>query len=347
MAQSEEKKSIFFSVIIPIYKVEDCLRKCVDSVLQQTFKAFEVLLIDDGSPDNCPAICEEYAAADKRVRVIHKQNGGLVSARNTGIKNAVGSYICYVDGDDWVEKDWLIVLYRELCKAGKPDMAVYNAYYEYDDRTEQIPSYVDSGYYNKERLVKEIYPYMMYDSSLPFFTGKVFPAAWNKVYRRELLAEHYCREEQIGIAEDNAFTFECLYYANSVSFCKDVLYHYNRCNEGSMISRYNAAYFEKSQLMCHYLETRLSGIETYLDNQINVFLAAWVIMAVFHEIRFQGSFLKACKSIKEKLGKSDVFEKITLKKLPFFVRGYLWLLRHHAYHLAGIGAKLLVNWRKI
>lgn len=347
MVQSEKKNSIFFSVIIPIYKVEDCLRKCVDSVLQQTYRDFEVLLIDDGSPDNCPEICEEYAAMDKRVRVIHKQNGGLVSARNTGIKNAMGSYICYVDGDDWVEKSWLDVLHTVLCEAGKPDMAVYNAYYEYDDRTEQIPSYAEAGYYDKKRLEKEIYPYMIYDSSLPFFTGKVFPAAWNKVYRRELLAEHYCREEQIGIAEDNAFTFECLYYADSVLFCEDVLYHYNRCNEGSMISRYNAAYFEKSQLMCRYVVKQLFGRETYLDEQLNVFQAAWVIMAVFHEIRFRDSFSKAWKSIKANLKKSDVFERLDLKKLPFFVRGYLWLLRHHAYRMAGICAKLLVNWRKI
>ena len=96
--------------LIKIYKVEKYLNKCIDSILKQTFQDFELILVDDGSPDKCPKICDEYAKKDKRVRVIHKENAGLVAARNTGIKEAKGDYICYVDGDDWISENLLQIV---------------------------------------------------------------------------------------------------------------------------------------------------------------------------------------------------------------------------------------------
>lgn len=334
---------VLFSIIVPIYKVEDCLRRCVESIIRQTYRDFEVLLIDDGSPDNCPAICDEYSARDPRIRVIHKQNGGLVSARNTGIQNAKGKYICYVDGDDWVEENLLEVLQELIMQENEPEMIIYNAYIDYPDRTEKLPEYVECGYYDKERLRQEIYPRMIYDPSLPFFTGSVFPAAWNKVYRRELLEQHYCRDERIGLAEDNAFTFECLYHAGAVFFCKDTLYHYNRCNEGSMISKYNESFFQKSQLVCRYIEQNLAGKEDCLDSQISVFHAAWVIMAVFHEVRYQ-PFGVAGKNISRKIGRSGELARIRFRKLPFLARGYLVMLRLHLYFLAEVCARIWVKY---
>ncbi len=100
-----------FSIIIPVYNVEKYLNKCVDSVLNQTFTDFEVILVDDGSPDNCPAICDSYAEKDKRVRVIHKQNGGLICARKSGLEAARGDYIGFVDSDDWIEEN----MYELFC----------------------------------------------------------------------------------------------------------------------------------------------------------------------------------------------------------------------------------------
>ena len=93
------------SVIVPIYNVEKYLRRCVDSILNQTYKNLEVVLVDDGSPDACPAICDEYAQKDKRIKVVHKQNGGVSSARNTGLDFATGDYIAFVDRDDYIEVD--------------------------------------------------------------------------------------------------------------------------------------------------------------------------------------------------------------------------------------------------
>lgn len=110
------------SIIVPVYKVEKYLRRCVDSILAQTFTDFELLLIDDGSPDNSGKICDEYAALDPRIRVFHKPNGGVSSARNLGIDNARGEWIAFVDSDDWIEKYFLDALYP-FCDEGA-DMAV-------------------------------------------------------------------------------------------------------------------------------------------------------------------------------------------------------------------------------
>lgn len=104
------------SIIVPVYKVEPYLRKCVDSILAQTFTDFEVILVDDGSPDNSGKICDEYASKDSRVRVIHKKNGGLSSARNAGIDVARGKYLGFVDSDDYIEKDMYELLYDNIVK---------------------------------------------------------------------------------------------------------------------------------------------------------------------------------------------------------------------------------------
>ncbi len=343
MEHSEEARDIPFSVVIPIYKVEDCLERCVDSVLGQSFEDFEVILVDDGSPDGCPALCDRYGERDSRVRVLHKENGGLVSARNAGIKAARGRYVCYVDGDDWVSDRLLETMYRALGEQGEPDMVVYRAVYQYDVGQEDIPCHVESGLYDKARLEREIYPAMMYDAGLPFFTGKVFPAAWNKIYRRELLLEHYCRDERIGLAEDNAFVFECLYFADSVYFCEDRLYYYNRCNEGSMISCYNEKYLEKSQLVCQYLRERLGGRQPYLDRQIQVFQAAWLMMAAFHEVRFGPSGRIARGRIREKIGKSHMIGECSFAFLPLVPKIYLLLLKMHCYSLVWLVSRLRIK----
>ena len=111
------------SVIIPVYKVENELKRCVDSVLNQTYKNLEILLIDDGSPDNCPKMCDEYAEIDSRIRVIHKENGGLSDARNAGLEVAQGEYIAFIDSDDWVEDDYIEILYTNAIKE-KADISI-------------------------------------------------------------------------------------------------------------------------------------------------------------------------------------------------------------------------------
>ena len=116
------EKEDLISIVIPVYKVEKYLEKCVESVINQTYKNLEILLVNDGSPDNCPKICDEYAQKDNRIKVIHKENGGLSDARNAGIDVAAGKYIAFVDSDDYVSNDYIEYMYN-LIKEYNTQMA--------------------------------------------------------------------------------------------------------------------------------------------------------------------------------------------------------------------------------
>ena len=102
------------SVIIPVYNVEKYLEECIQSVLKQTYKNLEIILVDDGSPDNCPKMCDEWAKKDSRIKVIHKQNGGASSSRNTGLDVMTGDFMCFIDSDDFIAKNYIEVLYNNL-----------------------------------------------------------------------------------------------------------------------------------------------------------------------------------------------------------------------------------------
>ena len=121
------------SIIVPVYNTEKYLRRCIDSVLAQTYQDFELLLIDDGSKDSSGAICDEYAAQDARVRVFHKENGGVSSARNVGLDNARGEWITFVDADDWIESDMLELLLRKGEETGA-DIVMGDLLFAYPDR---------------------------------------------------------------------------------------------------------------------------------------------------------------------------------------------------------------------
>lgn len=105
------------SVVVPVYNVEQYLEQCVESIRQQTYRNLEIILVDDGSPDNCPKICDILAQKDKRIKVIHKENTGTADARNIGVEQANGDYIIFVDGDDWIHKDLISIFYRTLIES--------------------------------------------------------------------------------------------------------------------------------------------------------------------------------------------------------------------------------------
>ena len=160
------------SIIIPVYKVEKYLEKCIKSVLDQTYKNLQIILVDDGSPDNCGNICDDYARVDNRIEVIHKANGGLSDARNVGLKAARGEYIGFVDSDDYVSNEMFENLYNTLI-SNDVDVAICNFYIVIDDKN--IIKNADNGVeiYNKLEILKEI-----------LLDKKIQSYAWNKLYKR-------------------------------------------------------------------------------------------------------------------------------------------------------------------
>lgn len=224
-----------FSIIIPVYKVEKYIDECVQSVLGQSFRDFELILVDDGSPDGCGAILDGYAAADSRVRVIHQQNGGVAKARTVGAHAAVGSYIMNIDGDDYIENNSLALLAEKIEKFSA-DVYCFG-YYSLSGGTEEehLPDMDEGVVQNRDALYRRI----IFDREKPFFTFGVFPSVWSRVVKRELyLKRQSMIDEKITLGEDFAVTIPIMFEAESIYVIRRPLYCY-RVVPGSISRRYN------------------------------------------------------------------------------------------------------------
>lgn len=211
------------SVIVPVYKVEPYLRKCVDSILNQTYRNLEVILVDDGSPDKCGEICDEYAARDPRVKVIHKANGGLSDARNAGLDICKGRYIAFVDSDDWIEPEMYQRLY-ELLVRFNADMSVGGVA---DDIEENGRTYTSQ----KSNYGQEPFSESNVEAMKRFFENSW--ASWDKLYRRELFDN--IRFPVGEINEDEAIVLHLLDRCKTVCYTSELFYHYmKRINSGSI-----------------------------------------------------------------------------------------------------------------
>ena len=340
-----EGEIVQFTVIIPIYKVEEYLERCVDSVLAQTFSDFEVILVDDGSPDRCPQICDEYEKKDSRVRVIHKQNGGLVSARNAGIFAAKGDYITYVDGDDWVKPGLLQFVHDRIAESSVPvDMIIFAAEKVFENHSEPMLNHVEEGWYDRERLEREVFPYLLRG----FNTSKTISGhTWNKPCRRELQVEHYVRDERIRMFTDLPMTIEIILNCKNVYICNDQFYLYNQTNLGSILSIGKKNYLTESFFhFVSYLQERLHGISPSIDQQLNDVPVNLMIRTGMGEIQKDQSFNLAVRSFKNELRKSGMLKLVNMKGIPATHKLFVVLLKLHLYALAMVLCALNVRKSK-
>lgn len=243
---------IMFSVIVPVYRVSDYLEKCIESILQQTYQDFELILVDDGSPDDCPQICDKYAQADSRIRVIHKENGGLVSARQAGAKEANGDYICCIDGDDWVAPDYLESFAKsiKLCNA---DIVCCNSYLAQIDGNKECKSGIAPGVYDRARIEKELFPLLLENEKNQYFP----PSLCMKAIRRNLFQPEQAEvDPSIVIGEDRAVEIPCVCRSNYIVMLDDCLYYY-RVNTQSMTRNKKGFSWDSLEAFALHLPRRL------------------------------------------------------------------------------------------
>lgn len=229
--------SKLISVIVPVYKVEPLLAKCIDSICAQTYQNLEIILVDDGSPDNCGAICDEYAEKDNRIRVIHQQNAGLAGARNSGLEIANGDYIGYVDSDDHIAPDMYEILLKNIEETGA-DIAICGRYMEFESgKLVPMFHYPDRQVMDSHEAVKRFLLSDGFDA-----------AAWDKLYRKEIWEDmryplHY-------VSEDVPVTSRLLAKAKKVVHCGSPLYYYFQ-RAGSLS---HAAFNEKSAGLYYFFK---------------------------------------------------------------------------------------------
>lgn len=262
------------SVIVPVYKVEKYLRQCLDSLAAQMLEDMEIIIVDDGSPDGCPDICDEYVAKDARMKVVHKENGGLLSARKAGFAASKGDYIGFVDGDDWVEPDTFLNMYKAVCEHS-PDMVLSDFLCDYGDRAEPSSQCFEEGFYGRERLEKEIFPRMLFDGR--FYSFGVNPNCWSKLVRRELIEKNLLPvDERIRMGEDAAFIYPCLLDSQSISCLKTPTYHY-RITGQSMSTAYDEKLKDIILLPYKRLKEKNAASDFDISSQLNYYLCIWSI----------------------------------------------------------------------
>ncbi|MBR4393087.1 MAG: glycosyltransferase family 2 protein [Oscillospiraceae bacterium] len=339
----------FFSVILPSYKVADYLEDAVSYILNQTFEDFELILVDDGSQDHCPEMCDAFAEKDPRVRVIHKPNGGLVSARNAGIMEARGDYICYVDGDDWIKPNLLAFVFDRLAGTSVPlDMVIFAADKVAGDQYRPFLNGLPEGLYDRERLKKEVFPYLISDRRNGFHTGSAIKGyTWNKVSRRALQLEHYVRDERIRMFTDVPLTYEILLNCQNVYICNERLYLYNVSNPNSILARGKQDYLTPSfRYLISYMNERLRGYGPEIDRELNDYPATLIIRTVKWRLKTAASFREAVYQVKMGLKASGMLEFISLKGLPMIPMVLILLLKLHLYNVAMAFCALRMHCRR-
>ncbi len=237
--------SDLISIIVPVYKVEEYIEKCIDSLLCQTYRNIEIVLVDDGSPDRCPQICDKYAQKDRRIKVIHQKNGGLSVARNSGIEASNGNYIMFVDSDDYVEDIYVEQLYKEIVKSNS-DIALCNVNYvnEHNKHISGIEFEIINEVWNFEEFWEQYY------SQNTLLTV----VAWNKIYKKDLFKN---QRYSVGKIHEDEFIIHHLVNSNvRVAVVPVKLYYYRRRKDSIMGTDFN---------ICN-----LDGIEAMLDRSITM-----------------------------------------------------------------------------
>lgn len=237
------------SVIVPIYNVAEYLEQCLESICCQTYTDLEIILVDDGSTDGSSEICDLYGKKDARIVVIHKENGGLVSARKAGIQSAHGRYIAYVDGDDWIEDS----MYQRLlsCLVEQDvDVVMCGRYEDTGDSSKAVYHGIEQGKYDKKLMSECVYPNMIVNTE--FFKWGIFPGVWDKLFKREYLEPFQMEvDERIQMGEDAVCVYPCLLNVDSVYVLHECLYHYRQTTT-SMVKQVKDYELEREQFRVLY-----------------------------------------------------------------------------------------------
>lgn len=299
------------SIIIPVYNVAQYLEKCLESVISQTYKNIEVILVDDGSSDESGVICDKYAERDERIKVIHKQNGGVSSARNAALEIVKGDYVCFVDADDYVVAEMVERLVNEIQKGY--DIVQCSYVLLYDDRTvhAQISDFSEEEYHEKTQIINA------------FFTGRIVYSLWNKLFSYKVISGKKF-DESIRIAEDKLFVHECLVDAANIKCIPDELYMYVQRLNSATKCTLDEKHFDDVKVLEYFLERYSSEDEiknSLLINAAKVYLTLlFRIICADYKSDLEVEYRKKVLELRKIIYGSELFntkEKIIIHILSF------------------------------
>ena len=315
------------SIIVPIYNVEKYLDRCVTSLVNQTLKDIEIILVDDGSTDTSPSLCDKWATMDQRIKVIHKENGGASSARNVGIENAIGRYIAFVDSDDYIELN----MYKEMMEINRKydcDIVMCDCYKEDKMEKKIFTHNIREGYYDKKMLIDE------YFSTLLMANSVDYPPTISNctcLFKRELIIQNQVRyKEGMRFSEDWLFGSQAMYFANSFYYMKNkYFYHYIMNNTSVTHTYYKDKWIMMKQLFLA-INDFFGNVKDYdFHRQIDISLLFIVYHCIGNIKSSNDIKYYKTKNILTILNDSDVrkmFKKLSINSLDIS-----WKLKVYTY----------------
>ena len=302
------------SIIVPIYNVEKYLNKCVESIINQTYKNLEIILVDDGSPDNCPAICDEWAKKDNRIKVIHKENGGLSDARNAGLAVATGEYIAFIDSDDYIELDFYNKLYKVI-KDTNCDISMCNLRMVYENNNVFVDNY-DTF---------EITEYSTTEAMSALIDDEIRQVVWNKLYKADIIKNILF---DIGkYHEDEFWSYKAIGAADKIAAIDYTGYYYLQRSGSIMGNNYSLKRLDAVEAKC----LRQEYINKHFPDLAQKCLTNLLFTCIYHgqlSIKF--------------LNKND--KKVALKNLESIV---VKNIKHLKLNSLTIKQKIWINITKI
>lgn len=307
------------SVIVPVYRAEEYLDRCVQSILNQSFHNLELILVDDGSPDRCPALCDTFAQTDNRVRVIHQENAGVAAARNAGLTAAKGEYVAFVDSDDYIDVEMYEAMI-EIARKYNCDLVMCDCIKEFGKYVEMYSHDIREGYYDREQLEQEYFPHLLIMSNVEY---PPTISNWLCLYRHNQNNKFPLRYEAgIRYSEDWLFGAQMVYQANSFYYMKGkAYYHYNCTNQQSATHTFVPDKWNDYVKLHQRIKEEFENCPKFdFSEQIDKVLLFFVYNAVGDLIgnreRQKKQNLKQIKKILNESIVREMFKRLRIRELP-------------------------------
>lgn len=335
---------MFFSVIVPVYNVEKYLPACIESILGQTFSDFEIVLVDDGSPDSCPQICDDYKSKDDRIKVIHKPNGGLASARRAGIQQASGEYVFNLDSDDLIEKDTLECAHKHISETGCDIVSFSYRWVKNGSTVNVTNDGLDEGLYGKDDIERYIYPKLLMDKNM----GHISYYLSGKAIKRELVTPHQLNvSEKISLGEDLCCVLPCYLDAKSVYISKKEAYLYT-VREDSLSKEFNTKQIFRIEDIIN--EIRRNDTEKIADFESQL-CRYWCFMCfTVLASAAEGGYFKSIKALRENIISSvhsDMIQRARFENISVKSRISVFLMKKKCYTAAFYFLNLCKKIKKV
>ena len=333
ISQRGSKSIPHISIIIPVYNVDAYISNCLDTVCAQTLSDIEIIIVNDGSTDNSPAICRKYAESDSRIRYIEQKNQGIASARNAGLYEASGEYIGFVDPDDWIEPDMYEQMYDAACKANA-DIVCCNAY---NNESDKRIVYIKPGTYDREGIKKTIFPRLLacynksgYECSFRWYN-------WMRIYRTALLKEYNITfDSKLRKLQDMPFTFRSTIHSSVYCYLgNSYLYHY-RMNSGSVTSAYQKEQWKYAKELIFVMREYISEFTEYdFSEQMQMRSLFLIFDCIYNETKKTNpaSLSKRIRNVKAMVDDSEIRSYINGVSFPHVSFGIRLRLICYKYRL--------------